>query len=133
MSQMLKRPFPSITAAHLAAFTTVSEAPELHSSGFRWRDQAGELGAVVHPQQWWRTPAIVMRGYRPRAIEPRRSPFESIGAVAVAVLKQVAEWRERVRSRHALLRLDDHALRDIGLDRARAEYEAGLPFWREQE
>src|ERR1700680_2596122 len=93
MSQMLKRRLPSLTAAHLAAFTTVSEAPELHSSGFRWREQDIELGAVVHPQQWWRTPAIVMRGWRPRTFEPRGSLLERIGIAAGAGVQQGAEWR----------------------------------------
>lgn len=34
-------------------------------------------------------------------------------------------WRQR---RH-LARLDDHALEDIGLDRAAARQEASRPFW----
>jgi uncharacterized protein YjiS (DUF1127 family) len=131
MSQMLKRPLPSLTAAHLAAFTTVSEAPELHSTGLRWREQDAELGAVVHPQQWWRTPAIVMRGWRPRAIEPQRALSERVGAAIVALFVLAKEWHERARARRILLSLDDRTLADIGLDRGSAQYEAGLPFWRE--
>ena len=39
-------------------------------------------------------------------------------------------WHERARQRRALLRFDDHLLRDIGLDRVSAEAEARKPFWR---
>lgn len=39
-------------------------------------------------------------------------------------------WRHRHESRHQLLRLDDHLLRDIGLDRQGAIEEANKPFWR---
>jgi uncharacterized protein YjiS (DUF1127 family) len=28
------------------------------------------------------------------------------------------------------LKLDDHMLRDLGIDRATAEYMGSLPFWR---
>ena len=40
------------------------------------------------------------------------------------------KWRERSRQRHALLRLDDRMLRDIGLSRADVDCEASKPFWR---
>ena len=39
-------------------------------------------------------------------------------------------WRDRRRQRHALMRLDDRLLRDIGLSRADVEREASKPFWR---
>jgi uncharacterized protein YjiS (DUF1127 family) len=39
-------------------------------------------------------------------------------------------WRDRSRQRQALLRLDDHMLRDIGLSGADVEREASKPFWR---
>lgn len=38
-------------------------------------------------------------------------------------------WR-RWRSRTALSELDPHILKDIGVTRAEAEYEANKPFWR---
>jgi uncharacterized protein YjiS (DUF1127 family) len=38
---------------------------------------------------------------------------------------------ERWKQRQALLSLDDHLLKDIGVSRAQAEDEAGKPFWRE--
>jgi uncharacterized protein YjiS (DUF1127 family) len=39
-------------------------------------------------------------------------------------------WRQRARSRRELLALDDHMLRDIGVTRIDAQYEAAKPFWR---
>lgn len=40
-------------------------------------------------------------------------------------------WYYRWRQRHALMRLDDHLLKDIGVSRADAEHEAAKPFWKE--
>jgi uncharacterized protein YjiS (DUF1127 family) len=39
-------------------------------------------------------------------------------------------WRDRARSRRMLRGLDDHMLRDIGIDRSLAEHEGSTPFWR---
>jgi uncharacterized protein YjiS (DUF1127 family) len=39
-------------------------------------------------------------------------------------------WQERARSRQMLRGLDDHMLRDIGIDRSVAEAEGSTPFWR---
>jgi uncharacterized protein YjiS (DUF1127 family) len=130
MARSLRKPLPGIVAAHLAAFTTVPTAPEPHAvESFHRRGQESE---VVHPQQWWRTPAIVMRGWLPRAVEPRLPWRERLGAAVAAIVGAVKEWHERARSRQLLLRLDDRTLADIGLDRASAEYEASLPFWHER-
>ena len=38
-------------------------------------------------------------------------------------------WMERSRQRQALLELDDHHLKDIGLSRTEALAEAKKPFW----
>jgi uncharacterized protein YjiS (DUF1127 family) len=40
-------------------------------------------------------------------------------------------WYDRARERRALLSMDDHLLRDIGLSRADIWDEAQKPFWRE--
>ena len=128
MAQALKKPTASLTAAHMAPFTSISEAPELHLPGFDRRLPEPRT-QVLYPH-WWRNPAIVMRGWHPRVIERRRSLAERITAAALAAFAQVREWRERARSRHALLRLDDRMLRDLGIDRATAEYKGSLPFWR---
>ncbi len=131
MAQALKKPVPSLTAAHMAAFTSVAEAPELHLPGLdRSLPESG--AAVVYPQ-WWRQPAIVMRGWNPRAIERRLSLGERITTAAVAAFAQLRTWRERARSRQALLRLDDHMLRDLGISRAMAEFKGSQPFWRDDD
>ncbi len=128
MAQALKKEVPGLTAAHMAAFTTVSEAPELHVPAFRGREP--DYRAEVFYPQWWRNPAIVMRGWQPRLIEPRQSLGERIATAVVAAFTQVREWRERARSRNALLRLDDRMLRDLGIDRATARYLGSRPFWQ---
>ena len=40
-------------------------------------------------------------------------------------------WYDRSRGRQALLSMDDHLLRDIGLSQADIWDEARKPFWRE--
>jgi len=127
MAQALKKTVPGITAAHLAAFTSLSDAPELHIPGLGGRRP--EFRAEVLYPQWWRNPAIVLRGWRPREIERKPTWSERIISVAAAAVGQVREWRERARSRRALLTLDDYMLRDLGIDRATAEYGGSRPFW----
>lgn len=39
-------------------------------------------------------------------------------------------WRDRARSRRMLATLDDHMMRDVGLDRAAVGSEIEKPFWR---
>jgi uncharacterized protein YjiS (DUF1127 family) len=50
------------------------------------------------------------------------------GAVAVGVDK-VMTRAELARSRRQLAQLDERLLRDIGLDRATARFEANRSFW----
>jgi uncharacterized protein YjiS (DUF1127 family) len=40
-------------------------------------------------------------------------------------------WRQRSRGRSALALMDKRSLRDLGLTRHEALYEAHKPFWRE--
>jgi uncharacterized protein YjiS (DUF1127 family) len=42
----------------------------------------------------------------------------------------IAAQFARVSTRRALVELSDEALRDIGLTRAEARHQAGLPWWR---
>jgi uncharacterized protein YjiS (DUF1127 family) len=42
---------------------------------------------------------------------------------------RLVEWRRRSHSRHELESLSDVTLRDIGLSRCDAEFEASKPFW----
>lgn len=46
------------------------------------------------------------------------------------LLDLAALWRRRAEERRALRQIDDHMLRDIGLDRLQAERMAARPFWR---
>jgi uncharacterized protein YjiS (DUF1127 family) len=50
---------------------------------------------------------------------------------ACRVPRIVSMWHERIASRHALVNLNDHVLRDIGLSRADVEREFMKPFWQE--
>jgi uncharacterized protein YjiS (DUF1127 family) len=43
---------------------------------------------------------------------------------------EVREWRRRSRDRRALASISDRSLRDIGLTRYDADWEARKPFWR---
>jgi len=77
--------------------------------------------------------AIVMRGWRPRAVEianPAQPLWMRLARVAVTAFRRVAEWQERAHTRQDLLRLDDHALRDIGLTRLGVQRHVNKPFWR---
>ena len=50
------------------------------------------------------------------------------GSVVVGIEK-VMTRAELARSRHQLAQLDERLLRDIGIDRATARFEATKPFW----
>ncbi len=50
------------------------------------------------------------------------------GTVAVGIEKAMTR-AELARSRHQLAQLDERLLRDIGIDRATARFEATKPFW----
>ena len=43
---------------------------------------------------------------------------------------EIREWRRRLRDRRALAAMSDRSLRDIGLTRYDADWEASKPFWR---
>lgn len=57
-----------------------------------------------------------------------RIPVGSIWAVRVAVL--LSQWTTRQRTRATLKDLPDHLLRDVGLTRAEAAFEARRVFWQ---
>ncbi len=48
----------------------------------------------------------------------------------VRILDRLLIWQERAAERAHLASLDDHRLKDIGLSRAQADFEARKPFWR---
>lgn len=49
--------------------------------------------------------------------------FDRLGA-------KIRTWRRRAESRKALTRMSARDLKDIGLTRAAASFEANKPFWR---
>jgi uncharacterized protein YjiS (DUF1127 family) len=53
-----------------------------------------------------------------------------VGTLALRGVEVLLLWQDRARQRHMLATMDDHLLRDIGLDRGTALGEAGKPFWR---
>ena len=53
-----------------------------------------------------------------------------VTAAMAATAKTVLLWVLRRRQRRSLAELDDHMLRDIGLDRYQALREAAKPFWK---
>jgi uncharacterized protein YjiS (DUF1127 family) len=57
-----------------------------------------------------------------------------VGHELVAVLDRILDtpftWAERAAERRHLAELDDHLLRDIGLNRADVEAISTKPFWR---
>ena len=131
MERLTASLIPAIAAAHVAALTTASAAPIFRGASllFRWRAE-GRRGEFLEPT-WRPGPAAIMRGWRPRTDEPRARRWRELVSERLAGLfDHIAEWHDRAKSRRALLAMDDHALRDIGVDRATADYEGNLPFWR---
>jgi len=61
----------------------------------------------------------------------RHDALEALNDATTWVLATFHEWRQRVRERNQLLKLDEHMLSDIGLSRAEQLYLANKPFWRE--
>ena len=59
-----------------------------------------------------------------------RHPLPSPSRAALRLTKIVAAWKMRQRSRKGLALLDDHMLKDIGIDPMAANLEASKPFWR---
>ncbi len=52
------------------------------------------------------------------------------GHIALRVSNLIDAWAERRRQRRALLELNDHMLKDIGIGRGEAWQEGRKPFWR---
>lgn len=50
--------------------------------------------------------------------------------LGLRLLDLVQHRHDRIEQRRALGQLSDHALRDMGLNRADVEREAAKPFWR---
>lgn len=53
-----------------------------------------------------------------------------LGCSLLRIRQTLELWYDRQRQRRQLIALDDHLLRDIGIDRISALKEASKPFWR---
>ena len=58
------------------------------------------------------------------------SLFDRVGRDFARAWRCVAVWARRRRQRLRLKDLDDHTLKDIGVSRTEADWEARKPFWR---
>lgn len=56
-------------------------------------------------------------------------PLPPISRLLMGVAVTVARWETNIRTRKALEKLDDHLLRDVGLNRDQAAAEWDKPFW----
>ena len=60
------------------------------------------------------------------AVRPTQSLIEWLSPLG----QILGSWHQRAVQRHQLAMLDDHLLKDIGLDRRTVEAEVAKPFWR---
>jgi uncharacterized protein YjiS (DUF1127 family) len=71
--------------------------------------------------------AVLVGSQRTRSGSPLA---RQIRDAASAAFDRLLAWQDRASSRRMLRGLDDHMLRDIGIDRATADSEGSTPFWR---
>ena len=64
------------------------------------------------------------------ALSANHRASSSIGAVLSDAAALINVWRFRRRERRVIGQLDDHMLRDIGLNRLAAEQIAARAFWK---
>jgi len=55
--------------------------------------------------------------------------IDALAAAGRRALAAAYAWNRRRHDRRTLAELDDHLLRDIGIDRHQALVEASKPFW----
>ena len=58
-------------------------------------------------------------------------PLPPMAGLMLSVTLLVLRWETLRRTRKDLSRLDQHMLRDIGMDQINAQTEAAKPFWRD--
>lgn len=98
-------------------------------------------GGAGRPQPGDRTPVIDARGIDGplrRRSEPRVRPYTRARRKAEAGhpfwrrwLDALLLWQKRAATRHAMLQMSDHILKDIGLTRSQVVHEAEKPIWRD--
>lgn len=57
--------------------------------------------------------------------------FGAPAALLGALMLRLLRWQQRARERDQLAKLDDRALRDLGLTRVQLWREIHKPFWQE--
>ena len=57
-------------------------------------------------------------------------PGRRLAGIRRALAARLRTWRARARARRELRDLDGAVLRDIGLSRTQANFDADKPFWR---
>jgi uncharacterized protein YjiS (DUF1127 family) len=66
-----------------------------------------------------------------QTVARHRTALDDLSDAAQSLVATLRTWRQRMRERDQLSRLDNRMLSDIGLSRAEAVYLASKPFWRE--
>jgi uncharacterized protein YjiS (DUF1127 family) len=66
----------------------------------------------------------------PRPVS-RQGTIDLLGEAARRIVHTLRVWRERIRARDELSRLDLRSLQDIGLTTADRDFLVNKPFWRE--
>jgi uncharacterized protein YjiS (DUF1127 family) len=61
----------------------------------------------------------------------RPAATDLLGEASRRVLFTLRQWRERIRGRNDLARLDERSLADIGLTPGDRDFLVNKPFWRE--
>ena len=61
---------------------------------------------------------------------PRRRYGTVVGDWILRALDRLVLWQERAAGRHQLAQMSDRDLKDMGISRAEANWEARKPFWR---
>ena len=67
---------------------------------------------------------------RKHKVKPACDHTGALHRVLARIGSEISEWRRRLRDRRALAMMSDRSLRDIGLTRYDADWEARKPFRR---
>jgi uncharacterized protein YjiS (DUF1127 family) len=82
----------------------------------------GQMALVERPQSGW----SIASAYAPRA-----NAVDALVGVGSEFARLLGVWRDRIRQRREIARLDDRMLADIGLSQVEASREANKPFWQD--
>lgn len=58
-------------------------------------------------------------------------PLPPVASAVFALAVTILKWEQRKQTRRALMRLDDHLLKDVGLTPHAAHLEYNKPFWQD--